>query len=75
MPGCAPIFNFKRLFAHFLSGVVFFAEYANGQNVLLYSLIYNASYILPDALIGLAILALPNVKSMIKQVSRTAVSH
>jgi len=71
----AAVGSAARLFAHFLSGVVFFAEYANGQNVLLYSLIYNASYILPDALIGLAILALPNVKSMIKQVSRTAVSH
>ena len=32
-----------RLTAHVLSGCVYFAEYANGMNPLLYSIIYNGS--------------------------------
>ncbi|MDR1965189.1 MAG: energy-coupled thiamine transporter ThiT [Synergistaceae bacterium] len=38
-----------RLACHVLSGAIFFASYApEGQNVWLYSLIYNASYIVPS---------------------------
>jgi thiamine transporter len=42
-----------RLIAHVISGVVFFAEYAPpGQSPLLYSLIYNGSYMLPELFIS-----------------------
>ncbi len=45
--------GFLRLISHFLSGVIFFAEYSpKGQSVYLYSLIYNASYIVPEILIS-----------------------
>ncbi len=54
-----------RFVCHFISGVVFFGEYANGQNVFLYSLIYNGSYILPDMIICLVVMAIPSVKKMI----------
>ncbi|MBE0476256.1 MAG: energy-coupled thiamine transporter ThiT [Coriobacteriia bacterium] len=48
-----------RFGAHFVSGVVFFAEYApEGQPVWLYSLLYNASYIVPSAVAVLAAAAL-----------------
>lgn len=57
--------SFGRFLCHFFSGVVFFASYAGDQNVLLYSAIYNMSYLLPDALICLAILAVPNIRAMI----------
>lgn len=38
-----------RFVAHLLSGVIFFAEYAPaGQNVWVYSIVYNASYLVPS---------------------------
>ncbi len=44
---------FGRLVAHVISGVVFFSEYAPaGSNVLVYSLLYNASYLVPEVLIS-----------------------
>lgn len=61
-----------RLICHFLSGVVFFAEYANGQNVYQYSLLYNMSYLLPEAIICLVVLAIPNVKAAILRVAKAA---
>ncbi|MSS70841.1 MAG: energy-coupled thiamine transporter ThiT [Candidatus Latescibacteria bacterium] len=42
--------------SHVLSGVVFFASYAPpGVNVWKYSLVYNASYVLPEALLCIAL--------------------
>ena len=39
---------------HFLSGFIFFAEYApEGQSPIAYSLIYNSSYIIPELIITL----------------------
>lgn len=41
-----------RFLAHFFSGVVFFAQYApKGQSVWLYSALYNAGYLVPEAII------------------------
>ncbi len=41
-----------------ISGVVVFASYApEGQNPLIYSLIYNASYMLPEMLLTIAVFA------------------
>lgn len=36
-----------RYVAHALAGAVFFAEYAGGQNVWLYTISYNGSYMIP----------------------------
>lgn len=36
-----------RFAAHLLAGVVFFAEYAGNQNVWIYSIVYNSSYMIP----------------------------
>lgn len=48
-----------RLAAHFVSGVVFFAQFAPaGQPVWLYSLAYNSSYLLPEAIIIILLLQL-----------------
>ncbi|MDR5683955.1 MAG: energy-coupled thiamine transporter ThiT [Armatimonadota bacterium] len=42
-----------RLASHFLSGVVFFAQYApEGMNPMVYSAIYNGSYMLPEIVIS-----------------------
>lgn len=48
-----------RLAAHYVSGVVFFAQFAPaGQPVWLYSLAYNASYLLPEAIIIILLMQL-----------------
>ncbi len=46
-----------RTLFHVLSGVVFFASYApEGQDVWLYSLAYNGSYMLPEAVVTTVLL-------------------
>ena len=46
-----------RFFAHLISGVIFFGQYAPaGQNVWLYSAIYNGSFILPSLIIAFIII-------------------
>lgn len=47
-----------RTLAHVLSGVVFYASYAEeaGQNPWIYSLVYNLSYMIPEAIITLIVL-------------------
>lgn len=45
-----------RLFCHILSGVVFFSSYAPiGQNVWLYSLIYNATFLIPSLVLSMTL--------------------
>ena len=48
-----------RLSCHTLSGVIFFADYApKGTPVFIYALIYNASFLIPSAILGLICLTL-----------------
>lgn len=48
-----------RFLVHFASGVVFFASFAPpGQPVWLYSLLYNAFYIVPETIISILLLQL-----------------
>jgi thiamine transporter len=48
-----------RFAAHFLSGVVFFSQFApEGQPAWLYSLLYNASYVIPEFIIYILLLQL-----------------
>ncbi|WP_324717260.1 energy-coupled thiamine transporter ThiT [Carboxydochorda subterranea] len=45
-----------RLAAHWLSGIVFFASYAPaGQPVALYSLVYNVTYLVPEAVVTVVV--------------------
>ncbi len=46
---------FGRFIASFLSGVIFFSQYAEG-NVYLYSAGYQASYLLPEFIISVVLL-------------------
>lgn len=49
-----------------ISGAVFFAEYAPAdQGALVYSLIYNISYLGPDALLCLVVSFLPGVQRLV----------
>jgi thiamine transporter len=45
-----------------LTGIIYFYEYAEGKNVVIYSLTYNASYIVPEAVLTIGILLIPTVK-------------
>ncbi|WP_422485181.1 energy-coupled thiamine transporter ThiT [Gudongella sp. DL1XJH-153] len=47
-----------RLIFHVLSGVVFFAEYAGDQNPWIYSIIYNATYLIPELIISMIVMVL-----------------
>lgn len=53
-----------RFLAHFVSGLIFFSSYApQGINPIIYSLLYNASYMIPEIIISLTIVNLLFKKS------------
>ena len=63
-----------RWFFAFLSGWIFFGEYAwEGWNPLPYSLAYNGAYIFAEGIITVLILLIPAVKSGLASVKQTAV--
>jgi thiamine transporter len=50
---------FGRFFAHFLSGIIFFASYApEGMNSAVYSAVYNGGYMLVELVISLYVIYL-----------------
>lgn len=54
-----------------LSGVVFFADYApKGQNPILYSMGYQASYLIPEMVICILICLIPQVKRTMLRLAR-----
>lgn len=57
-----------RLLTSAVSGWLFFAEYAPaGQHPLVYSLLYNAGYILPEMILTLMVISLSVVKNAIDE--------
>jgi len=57
-----------------LSGVVFFAAYApEGMSPVLYSIGYQASYLLPEMAVTLCIICIPAVANALARVKRNAV--
>lgn len=64
-----------RYFCHVISGYVFFAAYApENMNPLIYTLIYNASYIFPELLATVFLVVLPPVANAIAHVKRQVVN-
>ncbi len=64
-----------RYLCHVISGYVFFASYApEGMNPIIYTLIYNATYILPELIVTVIILYFPPVLEAIGQMKRQAVN-
>lgn len=59
-----------RYICHVLSGVIFFGMYAGTQNPMIYSLVYNATYIVPEAVVTIILLALPPVQAALNVVRR-----
>ncbi len=67
IPTSAFLVTFIRFLCHFLSGIIIWGVYApEGQSVLLYSLIYNGGYMLPEIIITTFVTALliPIVKKL-----------
>lgn len=59
-----------RWLCHVISGVVFFSSYAGDQNPIIYSMVYNASYMIPETIITLVVIsALPILRI------KKAISH
>lgn len=66
---------FGRYICHVISGYIFFASYApENVNPFLYTLGYNATYIVPEAIATVVILCLPPVTGAITQVKRQAIN-
>ncbi|MFV0467278.1 MAG: energy-coupled thiamine transporter ThiT [Lachnospiraceae bacterium] len=65
-----------RYFFAFLSGVIFFGMYApEGMGVAVYSLLYNGSYLIPEAVITLIIINIPPVKHALTQLKKSATEN
>ena len=59
-----------------ISGVVFFGAYApEGTPAIVYSLGYNATYIVPEAIMTLIIISIPAVSKALAQVKKRALSE
>ncbi|WP_291576050.1 energy-coupled thiamine transporter ThiT [Clostridium sp. UBA4548] len=65
----AVIFAFLcRFVFHFISGVVFFGDYAKeGMSPILYSFLYNGGYLLADCLICVAIISVVKIDLILKK--------
>lgn len=67
---------FGRYLCHVISGYIFFKSYApDGMNPLLYTLGYNATYILPEAIVTIIILSVPVVTEGFNRVKTLANAH
>ncbi|MBB2182046.1 energy-coupled thiamine transporter ThiT [Lachnospiraceae bacterium MD1] len=63
-----------RYFCHVITGCIFFYMYApEGVHPFIYSLGYNASYIFPEAIATILLLAIPAVQNALKEVKRMTV--
>lgn len=65
-----------RFACHFISGAVFFGSYAPaGTSAYLYSLTFNATYLLPDCIICLLLLKVLPVSRLLRAMDRTSSLH
>lgn len=66
-----------RYFFSFLSGLIFFAEYAEGSGMSapIYSLAYNGGYLISEAVITIVLILLPPVAKALDQVKKIALEE
>lgn len=50
--------GFFKFFVHVISGVIFFSMFANGQNVWVYSIVYNATPMIPTIIVTVICMSL-----------------
>ncbi len=41
---------------HFISGIIYFSEYAGDKHVIIYSFLYNVSYLLPTLILSIVLI-------------------
>jgi len=58
-----------RFLCAFLTGVFFWGDGAGDQNVLMYSAVYNGSYLIPDTAICLTVAMVPQIRKLARQLS------
>lgn len=63
-----------RYICHVISGYIFFADYAGDSNAILYTLGYNATYILPEMIATVILVAIPLVANGLKEVKKMALN-
>lgn len=62
---------FARYICHLLSGIIFFYMFApEGSNIILYSIGYNATYILPEMVATVGLLLIPAIQVGLNQVKK-----
>lgn len=66
LPVAVVLGAFGRWTMAVLSGVIFFAEYAEGGNALLYSMGYNFSYLGPDTLLCVVVALIPGMTRIVE---------
>ena len=65
--------TFGRFLCAFISGIIFFGMYApEGQHVFVYSAVYNGLYLIPEAVICIALASLPQVQRLTRTLSLSA---
>lgn len=65
-----------RFLCHFITGIIFFSSYApENMNTVIYSLGYNAAYIVPEAIATIIVLSIPAVQSGLREVKRMATEN
>ncbi len=58
--------SFVRFIIHTLSGILFFAEYAGDENVIIYSVTYNGGYMLASMVLCLLVSVLTYKRLLLK---------
>ncbi len=65
--------SLARLMCHFLSGFIFFGEYApQGTHPVIYSLTYNGSFLLADLFIAMLVMNIIPVRKLVKMLNPKA---
>jgi len=60
---------FLRFICAFLTGIFFWGDGAGNQNVLIYSAVYNGTYLIPETLICMVLAAVPQIRHIVRKIS------
>lgn len=58
-----------RFLCAFLTGVFFWGDGAGEQNVLVYSAVYNGTYLIPETAICLVVAMVPQIRRLVRELS------
>ena len=70
LPAAVVLGYIGRYIMAVLSGVIFFAEYAGDQGALIYSLVYNISYLGPDCVVCALVALIPGFGRLINMLKK-----